>query len=399
MPLSPRFRNPTPDRLVSLDVFRGLTVAAMILVTDPGTYTAVYWPLRHAEWQGATPTDMIFPSFLFIVGISVTLSFAARLTRGDTRRNLAFRVLRRTLLLIILGLLVNGFPDYAWHTLRLPGILQRIALCYAAASLIYLAVFSRPTVTAQSSPRSRLYFLIVIAAALLAGYWALLRFYPTPGFGPARFDPLGNLPAVVDRAIFGIAHIWPYGLTPGVGVTYDPEGLLSTLPAIATTLFGVIAGEWMRTTRRSGIFKAATLLLAGALLILAGQLLSPAMPINKRIWTSTFALFAGGVSLCLFAVFYALIDLRRAHRWTVPGMILGTNAIFAFVLSSIITTLADRIRLGSAEHATLHQRGYAAFLATGLAPIQASLAYALAIVLLNLLLVYPLFRKRIFLRL
>jgi predicted acyltransferase len=417
-------------RLISLDVMRGLTIAAMILVTDPGTYSAVFPPLLHASWQGATLTDMIFPAFLFMVGISIVFSTHARLFpragRGATRRQLTAHILRRAILLIVLGLVVNGFPAYDLHHLRLPGILQRIALCYAAAALLYLAIGDRgpapsaettSAASAQCASNRTAALLVTIIAAILVGYWALLRYVPVPGFGPARYDSLGSLGAYVDRAVFTTQHLWAWGLTPGYGVTYDPEGLLSTLPAIANTLLGVLAGVWLRMPRPARS-KAADLLFFGTLLFAVAWPLATLMPINKRIWTSTFALLSGGGSLFAFALLYWILDvrdldvrntdLRSSSRWMKPAIsfasIFGTNAIFAFVLSSIITGSLDAIHLHSGSRTgdtalSLHHAAHQYLFASWLPPRIGSLGYALAIVALNATLLYPLYRRRIFLRL
>ena len=378
-----------PERLVSLDVYRGLTIVGMILVTDPGTYTAVYWPLLHATWNGWTTTDMIFPSFLFISGAAMTLSFAARAARGETRSQLAGHLFRRAALLIVIGLVLNGFPFFHLHSLRIPGILQRIAICYLGGGLLYLACGRKPI-------RTRASILVAVILAILAGYWALLKFFPVPGFGPGRLDSLGNLGAYIDRAIFGINHLWAYGLTSGYGVTYDPEGLLSTLPALTLLLAGILVGEWLRT-KSSPVRKAIAILAVGIVLLLAARLLDPFLPINKRIFTTTFALFSVGFSMIAFSVCYWIVDIRRWHWWTTPALIFGTNAIFAFVLSTVITSLFDVIRVGS-ERLTLHAWGYSHLFLPWLSPVHASLAYALVIVGLNLAIVSVLYRKRIFLR-
>jgi predicted acyltransferase len=385
----------TAPRLTSLDAFRGFIIAGMILVTDPGTYSAVYKPLLHAQWENPTPTDMIFPSFLVIVGIAIPLSFASHLRRGKTRKEIFGHIIKRSVLLFLLGLILNGFPDYNLHTLRIPGVLQRIALCYLAGSTLYLAA----TNTDNTQRHRRGTIITVTLAALLAIYWALLKFVPVPGFGPGRLDSLGNLGAYIDRAIFGIQHLWPYGLTPGHGVTFDPEGLLSTLPAIATLLIGVLAGDWLQTNRTPHK-KALILAIAGACLIFIGLILSPSMPLIKKIWTSTFAIYSGGVALLTFSVFYFILDVKRWRRWSTPLLVLGTNAILAFALSNIITTLTDRIHVTTNAGAilTIHQ-WLNQILASSLAPVHASLVYAVAIVLFNLVLIYPLYRRRIFLRL
>jgi predicted acyltransferase len=422
-----------PGRLVSLDVMRGLTIAGMILVTDPGTYSAVFPPLLHAAWHGATPTDMIFPAFLFMVGVSIVFSTHARFRPNADGRAipapLITHILSRTAFLIVLGLLVNGFPAYDLHQMRIPGILQRIALCYAAAALLYLVIGdpARPDhpcgpADAQATSSRPAAALAVIIAVILIGYWALLRYFPVPGFGPARYDSLGYLGAYIDRAVFTTRHLWAWGLTPGYGVTYDPEGLLSTVPAIANTLLGVLAGVWLRM-RRPAPSKVGDLACFGALLFLVAWPLSSLMPINKRIWTSTFALLSGGVSLLCFSLLYWILDVRtgvptavrdhlpiterRSIRWMKPAIsfasIFGTNAILAFVLSSVITATLDAIHLHIGPQTggialSLHQAAHQYLFATWLPPRIGSLAFALAIVALNAALLYPLYRKRIFLR-
>ncbi len=382
------------ERLLALDVLRGFTVAGMILVTDPGTYDAIYAPLRHAAWNGATLTDMIFPCFLVMVGVSTTLSVTARLKRGASRASLALHALRRSALLIVLGFLVNGFPFYDLSHLRFPGILQRIGVCYLLAALLYLGL-NKPAI----SDGVRRAVLLGVIFGALALYWALLRFYPTPGFGAGHLDSLGSLPATVDRALFGVRHLWAYGLTPGHGVTYDPEGALSTLPALATVLFGVLAGEELRS-QATRSHKCAVLALDGTVLWLAGLCWSGSLVLNKRIYTPSFAIFSAGLALLLLAGLLYVIDVKHWRRgWTLPR-IFGTNAIFAFVLSGVLTATLMVVHVRSAGeyvdlHTLLYQRGFAAWL-----PLRfGSLLYAVAIVLLNAALIYPLYRRRIFLKL
>jgi len=375
-------KTPLTARLVSLDVFRGIVIAAMILVTDPGTYSYVYSPLRHAEWMGATATDMIFPAFLFMVGLAISFSFASQIKRGVTRTRLIQRLLRRSLVLFVLGLVLNGFPDYHLATLRIPGILQRIAICYLLSGALYLFT------------TRQIRLLAGVAFALLAGYWALLKLVPVPGIGPGHLDTFGSLPAYIDRQLFGINHLWIWGLTPRKGVTYDPEGLLSTLPAMFSTLAGIVAGDWMRSDfpARKRVLGLA---IAGCALWISGLLLSPLLPLNKRIWTSTFALMSTGVSVAVFAALYAVIDLGGFRRGLLPAKVLGTNAILAFTLSTIITSLLDRIYL---HGLTLHERLYQNLFASWLPPYPSSLAYAIVIVLLNILLLYPLYQRQLFVR-
>ncbi len=383
-------------RLLSLDVFRGLVIAAMILVTDPGTYSARYAPLCHSDWAGPTATDIISPAFLLMIGMAIPFSYASRFQRGTSRRRFLLHALRRSVLLVLIGLFLNAFPDFHLHTLRIPGILQHIAICYLVASLLFVAADSlSPHAPARGSR-----ILAIAAASLLVLYGALLKYVPVPGLGSGRFDSFGSLPAYTDRQVFGVRHLWPYGTTPGHGVTFDPDGLLSTLSGIAIMLLGILATGYLRT-RRSPLRKATRLAAASIALILTGYALGPWIPLVKKLWTPSFTLLGAGYALLLFTALYALIDLRRYHIGTTLFRVFGTNAIFAFALSTIVTILGDRLHLASATGATLtlHKWAYRHLFLPWLSPINASLAYAVAIVLVNLALVYPLFRKRLFLRL
>ena len=381
------------DRLISLDAFRGFTIAMMLLVTDPGTYAAVYPQLLHAGWNGCTVTDLIFPSFLLAVGISLALSLGGRLKQGVAWSTLAARALRRSLLLILLGWIVNGFPYYHLSTLRLPGVLQRIGICYAAAALLYL-LFSRR----GSHPLCRPAGLLAAALMLLVGYWALLRFTPVPGFGPNRLDPVGYLGAYLDRAVFTVPHLWPYGKDAEGAVTYDPEGLLSTLPALATVLFGALCGDWLGGAS-SGLRKAQGLLVAGGMMLAVGDLWSLVLPLNKRIWTSSFGLFATGASLLIFLFFYWIVDLRGWRRGLTPLLVLGTNAIFAYTVGSLLTSLVSLARFGQPHEQPLSAWIDYGLLRVSFSPRAASLGYALLFVAANIALVSTLYRRRIFLRL
>jgi predicted acyltransferase len=389
--LSPR--SPTGGRLLSLDVFRGLVIAAMILVTDPGTYAHTWHPLRHAEWNGATPTDMIFPAFLFMIGLAIPFSLDSRAELDTSRSRTALRIVRRSITLFLLGLAINGFPDYVWNTLRIPGILQRIAICYALCGFLYLSVRER-------RQRDRTIIFVSISTVLLASYWGMLKLIEVPGIGRGHLDPYGALPAFVDRAVFGARHLWQWGIRTDGNITYDPEGLLSTIPALVPVLVGILVGERIQPFRSASSAAVRTLgsklLLSGAALILAGLAFSPWLPINKPIFTSTFALFSTGVSLVVFGLLYVSVDGYGFRRGITPALILGTNAILAFVLSSIITTMLDRIHIARINlHAYLYQHLFAPWLPLTLG----SHTYALAIVVLNLALVYPLYHRRIFLRL
>ena len=380
-------------RMVSLDVFRGITIAAMILVNDPGSWNSIYAPLEHAEWNGWTPTDLIFPFFLFIAGVSMTLSFASRAARGVTRRAMANHVLRRSAVIFAIGLFLNGFPFFDLHTIRIMGVLQRIALCYLAAGILYLATMRREISAdnkdyVRGSPGA----LAGVALVLLVGYWALMTFVPVPGYGAGHLGKDENLGAYIDRALMD-GHLW------SESKTWDPEGFLSTLPAIATALIGILAGEWLRS-KRSGTRKVYGLLMSGAALMLAGRLLDPYFPINKNLWTSTFVLFTGGFALLLLAVCYWIVDLRGARKWAAPFLVFGMNAILAYALAAVASeTSTDFEFTGAGGRAeTLHGWLYNNFFVPYMNPKNASLAFAVFFVALILALLWPLYRKKIFVR-
>jgi predicted acyltransferase len=379
--------------MVSLDVFRGLTIAAMILVNNPGSWSHIYAPLEHAEWNGWTPTDLIFPFFLFIAGVSMTLSFASRAARGVTRGFLAIHVARRSALIFAVGLFLNGFPFFDFPTIRIMGVLQRIALCYLAAGLLYLAMCRREAPTdGKMRVRANIGAIAGVALVLLAGYWALMTFVPVPGYGAGHLGKDDNLGAYIDRALMG-GHLW------SESKTWDPEGLLSTLPAIATALIGILAGEWLRSKRRGGR-KVLGLVIAGAVLMLAGRLLHPYFPINKNLWTSTFVLFTGGFAMLLLAVCYWVVDLRGWKKWAAPFLVFGMNAILAYALAAIVseTSIDFEFATSSGRAQTLHGWVCNIFFTPYANPKNASLAFALFFVLLILAPLWPLYRRRIFVR-
>lgn len=379
-----------PERLLSLDVLRGLTIAFMILVNNqPGPDS--FHPLNHAQWNGFTPTDLVFPTFLFLVGVSLVLSTASRLARGVARGTLLLHMLRRAVVLILFGWIVNTFPFQHLDSIRFYGVLPRIGLCYFVAGALCLLW---PGWKREAA----------VAVACLVGYWALMRFMPVPGFGVPTHDvvinhPDGNLTAWLDRALFAPQHLYQR--------VRDPEGLLSTLPAITTTLFGVLTGQWLRTTHTPQR-KALGAAVAGILLVAAGLLWNPWFPINKKLWTSSYALFAGGLSLLLLSLSIWLVDVLRAGRGGVsradrperatmwaPLLVFGTNSIAAYMISELLPGALEFIRTRSGNVL----RSYYAALHTALpAHGVAALLFGLSFVLLTWLLVLPLYLRRIFLR-
>ncbi|HEX8889626.1 MAG TPA: heparan-alpha-glucosaminide N-acetyltransferase domain-containing protein, partial [Pyrinomonadaceae bacterium] len=314
-------------RMLSLDVFRGITIAGMVLVNNPGTWSSIYWPLEHAEWNGWTPTDLIFPFFLFIVGISTTLAFARRVAQGDNQADLLKKVFKRAAIIFGLGLLLNGFPYYHLADIRIAGVLQRIAVCYLIASIIFIKTNWRTQA--------------IIAGALLLIYWFLMTVVPVLIFGAADLSKEGNLAAHVDRWLLG-PHIWKGG------VVYDPEGLLSTIPAIATTLCGILTGHWLRS-RRSQLEKVGGLFFAGACAVVVGWAWHFFFPINKSLWTSSYVVFTAGMALELLAVCYWLVDIKGYKRWSKPFVIFGVNALALFVFSGLLARLMGIIKLPSGD--------------------------------------------------
>ena len=366
-----------PERMVSLDVFRGITIAAMILVDQPGSWDHVYSPLRHAAWNGWTPADLVFPFFLFIVGVAVPLSFAGRISEGDRPGKILLQVLRRTIILFALGLVLNEFPHYhTLSTIRFGGVLQRIGLCYFFASLIFL----RTGVRGQAGA----------TVALLAGYWLLMNFVPVPGHGAGVLDKEGNLAAYVDNIIMA-GHLYQDH--------WDPEGLLTTLPAIASTLLGVLTSHGLRTSW-SPRAKTLRLLGAGAALVLIGQLMDLGFPINKSLWSSSYVVFTGGMALLFLGACTWIVDFKHYRRWAKPFIVLGMNAIAVYVLSDLGGQILDTLELTRPDGSpvTLRTFLYEHLFASWAGPLNGSLIFALTYLLLWLAPMALLYRKRIFIR-
>ena len=380
-------RGPRRERLVALDVFRGLTIAGMLLVNNPGTWGAIYPPLRHAAWHGWTPTDLIFPFFLFIVGITTHLSLAARQQRGDDDRTLVVQVLRRGGIIILLGLFLSGFPfipryGFDLSTLRIPGVLQRIGVAYIAAALLTLRTKSRTQV--------------IIAAALLLGYWMAMTLIPVPGSGVvgavALEKPDASLAAWLDRTLLG-DHLWR------LSKTWDPEGILSTVPAIGTAMLGVFAGRWIGSARPLAE-RLAGLFAVGSIGMVAGLVWNWWFPINKNLWTSSYVLFTAGMASVAIATCIWLIDVRRMTFWTKPFVVFGMNPIVAFVGSGMMARLmASIIKVQrNGETVSLQKAIYDGAFAGWLAPMNASLLYAVCFVVLWFLILAVLYKGRVFLK-
>lgn len=430
-------------RLLSLDAFRGITIAGMIMVNNPGDWNKIYAPLGHATWNGWTPTDLVFPSFLFIVGVAMTFSFDRRLSEGASKRRLFEHVVRRTIILFLLGLVLFSFPvgrlmapylltllglfclfhnepPLAWprerlarrwkiaawsligvallwfiidlgyfHSLhppavksgalRVPGVLQRIALCYFFTSVVmmFLGVRGR----------------VLVTAIIVLGYWWMVRHVwpvvPPDGY-PVAARPEGVLHAWLDARLLG-RHV--YSELP------DPEGILGTIGGLGTCLLGVLTGDWLRS-RREDRDKLIGLFFAANLLMVAGLWMGHRVPINKKIWTSSYVLLAGGIAMHVLAMCYWLIDVKGWRRWSWPFLVFGTNAILVFFASGILGRILGFFSFGldaPSVKVWIYNHWFAAHFPTaGYGPYNASLAYALAYVVLWLILMIPLYHKRLF---
>ena len=370
--------SPLSGRLVSLDVFRGATIASMMMVNNAGNWQAVYAPLKHAEWHGWTFTDTIFPSFLWIVGVAMTLSFAKRVERGDDRMKLFLHAARRAAIIFALGLLLNLMGKFSIATLRIPGVLQRIAVCYLIAAAVYLW--------------TRLRGQLIWTIAPLVVYWALMMLVPVPGIGAGSLEKNANLAAYID-SLFLSGHMW------SSTKTWDPEGILSTLPAISTVMFGILAGRMLRSSR-SPSEKTVWLFFSGNGLIFLGGLMDLAFPINKNLWTSSFSVFMAGISSSAFAFCYWLVDVKGWRRWAQPFAIYGMNAIAVYVLAGVFATLLGRPWLTGAGGKGLSMKGWVyqnVFAVLG-SPRNASLMYALSFVLLLYLVAWVMYRRKWFVR-
>jgi predicted acyltransferase len=375
---------PLSNRLVCLDVFRGLAVAGMILVDNPGSDDGAYWAIKHAQWNGWTPADFIFPSFLFLVGVSMVLSFSARLRGGESRQQILFHAFKRSLILIAIGLFVNVSPIVGvdFHAWRFYGVTQRIALCYFAAAILVL----------WSDRRGQ---GIALASCLL-GYWTLLRFLRVPELGvPGHdipfMDPNRNIVAWLDRKLF-MGHLYDG--------TRDPEGLLSTLPAIGTTLMGVLTGQWLRS-EKTPARKVIHILFFGILGLVAGLVWNVWFPINKNLWTSSFVLFSGGFALVFLAFLYWVLEIKQWRgAWTMPILVFGMNAIAGFVADSLVYGPGYTFTVKAANGSTMnwHEAAQAWLVSSGVSAAHASLIYSLAAVGLCWTLLWLLWRKKIFLK-
>ena len=374
------------SRLLSLDAFRGATIAGMLLVNNPGSWSDLYPPLAHAPWHGWTPTIQRKKGKIMSVGVAMTLSFARRVEQGADRGALFRHVLVRSAIIFGLGLFLAAFPfgllpahNFALEKLRIPGVLQRIALCYLAAGAIFL----------RTSWKGQLGW----AACLLLGYWALLTLVPVPGHGAGVLEPTGNLAWWIDAHLLA-GHTWSGAPAPG----FDPEGILSTIPAIATTLFGVVAGHLVRAS--SGPALSLRLVRDGAILLTLGAVWGLVFPLNKNLWTSSYAVFMAGWAMVLLGGFHWLIDVRGWKRWAAPLVIYGSNALAMFVLAGLVGKLLYLIKWTGVDGQAVTLKGwiYQICFVPLASPVNASLLFATAFVLVFFGIAWGLWRKKWFVK-
>ena len=378
--------NDKPARLLSLDFFRGATVAAMILVNNPGSWAHIYAPLEHAEWNGCTPTDLVFPFFLFIVGVSIAYAMGSRKPDPALHNKTIVKALKRALILFGLGLFLSLFPKVftepaeAFQHVRIPGVLQRIAVVFFISSVIFL-----------KTSEKNIFRLFI---ALLAVYWVLMTMVPVPGVGYANLEKETNLGAWIDRAVLGEAHLWKSAKT------WDPEGILGTIPAVATGLFGILVGVYLKRKDIDAATKMAWLFSAGFAAIALGWVWGLQFPINKSLWTSSFVLFTGGLATVVLSMSYWIIDVNNYNRFTKPFVVYGVNAITVFFLSGLIPRILNMIKVSRPDGSETGAQNwlYESFFTPYFSPVNASLAWAVTFVLFWLVILWVMYNKKIIIK-
>lgn len=380
------------QRLLSLDFFRGLTVAAMILVNNPGSWGHIYAPLEHAEWNGCTPTDLIFPFFLWIVGVSIAFAMSSSKTDPPSHQKTIIKAIKRGIILYLLGFFLAIFGKIistiiddrsiweAFQTVRLLGVLQRIGIVFIISSIIFIKVSNKT--------------IFKILIVILALYWALMTFIPVPGVGYPNLEKETNLAAWIDRGILTEAHTW------ASSKTWDPEGVLSTLPAVGTCLFGILVGVWMRRKDVDNATKVAWLFTTGVTAVILGLLWDLQFPINKALWTSSYVLYAGGLASIGMALCYWIIDVQGYKKFTTPFVVYGVNAITVFFLAGLMPRILNLIQITKPDGTKtgLLVRFYETCYTPFFSPINASLVWAITYVLGFYVLLYFMYKKNIIIK-
>ena len=365
-------------RLASIDAFRGATIAGMIIVINPGSWKYIYSPLRHANWHGLTLADLVFPFFLFIVGVSITFSFSKNLELNLPKKNLYPKIVKRALILFVLGLFINSFPNFDFVNIRVMGVLQRIAICYFLVSLIFL--------------NTKLSTQISLAIMFLFIYWAIMELINVPNIGIGNYEKGNNAAAYLDRFILN-GHM---GYYQRMG---EPEGFVSTLPSLSTTLFGVFTGYFLKLKKHPNQ-TTLILLISGIVLVCLGLLWSIWLPINKNLWTSSFTILTGGLALIVYSVFYYIVDVLNYKKISKPFIVFGMNAITVYVLSIVVAKLIQLPKFLGDDGSLYHIKAlfYNNILAPILGNYNASLAYALLYTSIWCGIMWILYNKKIFIK-
>ena len=380
------------QRLLSLDFFRGLTVAAMILVNNPGSWGHIYAPLEHAEWNGCTPTDLIFPFFLWIVGVSIAFAMSSSKANPSTHNKTIFKAIKRGVILYLLGFFLAIFGKLvavaiadkglieAFQTVRLLGVLQRIGIVFIISSIIFIKFSNKA--------------IFKIFMIILAVYWALMTFIPVPGVGYPNMEKETNLAAWIDRGVLTEAHTW------ASAKTWDPEGVLSTLPAIGTCLFGILVGVWMRRKHIDNPTKVAWLFTTGIAAVILGLLWDLQFPINKSLWTSSYVLYTGGLASVGLALCFWLIDVQGYKKITTPFVVYGVNAITVFFLAGLMPRVLNLIKITDADgsETALLEKFYLTCYTPYFSPVNASLVWAITYVLGFYILLYIMYKRNIIIK-
>ena len=372
-----RQNNPVNSRILSLDAFRGLTIAGMIIVNNQGDWQHVYKPLKHASWHGWLGADVIFPFFLFICGVSIAISFSKK---SDAEINNSFflkKIVIRSILIFLLGLIINLFPDFNFYNFRIPGVLQRIAVCYLISSIIFIYF------------REKIQFLITIS--ILAVYYLLLQYFPSCDESAScdPFSPLQNFCRTVDINILGI-HTYKNGTAPGL----DPEGILSTLPSIASAIAGVIFGKMFLSGK-----KFSLMILTGTVLIFSGLFLDKIIPINKILWTPSYVLLMAGLASVMFLLFSLLIDSRKNILWSKPFIFLGKNALAIFFISTLLAKLSVHLKFMKEDGSIISLKMILyKNISDHMSSYNASLTYSLIYLSIWMIAAYVLHRKNIIIK-
>jgi predicted acyltransferase len=369
------------SRLTSLDVFRGITIAGMILVNKISLEEKAYPFLLHADWNGCTFTDLIFPFFLFIMGVAMAFSLKKYQGYSKINQSIYFKIITRSLILFILGLLLNGFWNYDLSNIRILGVLQRISLTYFFASLAILILPKRG--------------LFILTGIILMGYWLTMMYIPIPEFGMGNLTRIGNFGAYIDRLIIPSNHLYQGDGFNGMG---DPEGLFSTLPCIATVLIGYLCGNWLQ--KQTPETKVTTqLIMFGLSSMIIGKLWDFIFPINKKLWTSSYVMFTVGFALILLAICYELIEVNYIKKWSKPFEILGLNALFIFVSSVLLIKLLVKIKIGEGENIlSIYQWIYQNLFLSWTTPALGSLLFGIITVILWWLIAYILYLKKVIIK-